>query len=528
MGSKIKEIIRNWVAKHFVIYSRVQNAFNQLCGLESRTLEMNQQLQNVNSQVTRLLSRVENIETTAQTVMQKIETVFSDPWIMQFKKLKQLMSEIEYYQPLYRLGQIIVGTSENPKRPCLDRAEVIFQACGNNVQGARMLDVGASFGFFSFYFSDRGAAVTGLENHEKSIYVAETTKIINQLSPTFIQGTFDAEFVKQIPENRYEYGLFLSVLHHVVHRFGLEYTQKLLSELMQKIPVLFVELALKTETIDAPWVKSLPEDPLALFKECRDVRVEYLGEFPTHLSNIKRPLYKIIRGGTLQVNTHVYNIETFKLRAYETSPIGATRKYFVSAQAFVKEYLFLDNNGPDHCNRDQIIREISNNQALLTNHASSLFFPKLIEYEVTSKKAVLVFQKVLGVLIADKLESLTDTEKIKIFHTVLLAQAELRSIGLYHNDLRCWNIMLLDTGDVRVIDLGSASGVELEPLCSSLLWLAAEMEQKKILNHEHPRLGVPFLKAAEYGAWFKDVAEYLLAHEKNLVLDDLIAFFRKE
>ncbi|MBI3947621.1 MAG: methyltransferase domain-containing protein [Armatimonadetes bacterium] len=433
--------------------------------------------------------------------------------------LRNALSEVEFYQPLYRLDQALF-TSAMPRRPCLDRADAILNACGGNVAGTRFLDVGSSLGFFSFYLADRGAQVMGLENNEGNLRVAQLVKSLVGLNPEFMAGALDQRFVDQLPDDRFECALLLSVLHHIVHYRGIPFTQVLLRKLLRKIPVLFVELALKDEKADVFWRPAQPDDPLALFALCENAQIELLGEFPTHLSEAKRPFYKITRGGTFYVNRRPYNIEKVFHRAYRDSPIGATRTYYLAPGAFIKAYRFAEDSDLARCNQEQIIREIANYTSIRHSGAQPRCLPQMLGFEIGAGQASIVLTRLDGELLSDRLGHLSPREQAQVLQGIIRGLAELRSLGLHHNDLRCWNIVVGER-DVYLIDLGFASGVQLEETKSALLWLMAEMARARVLTYEYPRRGVPLAEAAQYGPVFEEIAEWLLRSPDPVDLDAL-------
>jgi O-antigen chain-terminating methyltransferase len=209
---------------------------------------------------------------------------------LQTVELKQVIRRVEYYQPLYGI-QIV----PKPLRRCRDRAEAIGAAIGPMGPQLRLVDFGSSLGYFAFYFADRGVQAHGVEFGKNDVAVAEAVRRINGLPCSFECAELTVDYVRGIPAGRYDVGMILSLLHHIIHLRGLAYAQELVGELLERVPVLFLELAHRDEDVRHPWRASQPEDPLAVLAACRSVRVEKLGEFETHLSAVRRGLWRADR-----------------------------------------------------------------------------------------------------------------------------------------------------------------------------------------------------------------------------------------
>eukprot|EP00624_Nannochloropsis_granulata_P005777 evm.model.NODE_41412_length_12843_cov_39.674374.1 len=65
--------------------------------------------------------------------------------------------------------------------------------------------------------------------------------------------------------------------------------------------------------------------------------------------------------------------------------------------------------------------------------------------------------------------------------------AFLHRAGIVHRDIKCQNIMLTNTGHVKLIDLGLAAqlveGEELQERCGTPFYMAVEMIRKQPYDH---------------------------------------------
>lgn len=206
-------------------------------------------------------------------------------------ELLERLPAVEYYQPLY--GVIDPG---KPVRPCRDRAEAIERALAPLGRNIKLIEFGSSLGFFPFYFADRGIQTHGWDFRPQNVAVAEAVQRLNGLPVAFETKALTIDSAREIPPGAFDVALIMSVLHHVVHERGLEYVQELLATVLERIPTLVLEIALRHEEVKFPWRDSQPEDPLALLARCPNAKVRKIGEFKTHLSPVLRPTYLVQRG----------------------------------------------------------------------------------------------------------------------------------------------------------------------------------------------------------------------------------------
>ena len=95
--------------------------------------------------------------------------------------LKEKLTHVENYQPIYA----IAGLVDAPARESRDRCDVILDALGD-VAGMRILDIGSSLGYVSFFFADRGAYVDGWESNLENAEVARLVSGINGVNANLI------------------------------------------------------------------------------------------------------------------------------------------------------------------------------------------------------------------------------------------------------------------------------------------------------------------------------------------------------
>jgi O-antigen chain-terminating methyltransferase len=328
--------------------------------------------------------------------------------------------------------------------------------------------------------ADRGAKVVGWEASPQNAEVARLISDINGVHVSFVTKELNAQTAGEISQNHYDAAIILSVFHHIIRFQGLEKTKLITKNLLERIPVLYVELAKKGEDPSLPWDKYQPEDELEIFKGL-DVKIKKLGMFDNHLSSKKRPLYRIHSKKSVKVNAKEYNYDKVTFSAYSNSPIrrygSLKRKYYFSDKYVIKEYGLATENEKE-LNTPEAYQEISALRTinrLSKNGSLRHSYPKLIDAEINEKLSRFVIEKTEGELLSDLAVILSNESDAKekvalnVARSTLAQLTELHQNGIYHNDIRSWNIIVNDKG-TQLIDFGNSSGIAAEDDTSALLW----------------------------------------------------------
>lgn len=410
-----------------------------------------------------LAQAVDGLAGQLDALGQQVADARPAPYDDRLDVLRRLVERVEPYQPLYGVAGII----EQPARASLDRARAIESSLGT-VRGQRILDIGSSLGFMCFYFADRGAVTTGWEYNPSNAEVARQVGALNGVPATFRTTELTADSVTTIPHGEYDAAFVLAVFHHVIHFQGLDVAQQIVRELLDRVPVLYVELASKGEDPDLFWDAAQPEDPLTLFDLVReDVTITRLASFGTHLSGKERPLYRIAREQVVTVAGRPYAFDRVSSEAYSGSPVAGgpwRRRYFHGPEHIVKEYQF-SAAAPD--NWQQILGELYLHAAM--DRGEPVHHPvRLVDVELTHERALLVLERIPGELLCD-LAPLSVAQLAPLVRDVLTTLRDLRARGFHHNDVRSWNILVGDDGG-WLLDYGRASHDAIEDDVVALAW----------------------------------------------------------
>lgn len=365
------------------------------------------------------------------------------------EKLAQLVSDLpEIYQPVFGHEELCAGVS----RPCEDRLVSVvrvYDALQTHLnRPLRVLDLGCAQGFFSLELAARGAEVTGIdcldENIAVCIALAEEHPDYNV---RFETGRIE-DWIGQAAELSYDLVLGLSVFHHLIHEKGAESTQGIIDSLAESSGLLLIEAALKEEPLY--WADAQPEDPRTLFEHC--AFVQETARHSTHLSAVTRPMYAVSNRFWV-VENRCGEIESWTddPHAFAKGTHQNSRRYFFSPNAVVKQYRFDHPRG--WLNRKEFEHEISFFEKVPEGFPA----PAFLGSAACKTEGWTVLERLPGRLLLELLLEHAEFERMSVLQSVLEQLAVLEAAGLYHNDVRAWNILIGPDGAATLLDAGSIS-----------------------------------------------------------------------
>ncbi|MEI6886860.1 MAG: phosphotransferase [bacterium] len=318
--------------------------------------------------------------------------------------------------------------------------------------------------------------------------------------------------------------MLLSILHHLNLQLGYERTKEIFNQILKEIPVVIVEFALKEEKVDLSWKELLQDDPLDMIENKEEYNIVKMGEYPTHLSDVKRPMYAISKNH-LVVNNKIYPVEDTFFQAYKYSKSSAYKIFYRSEDYFIKQISLLENQFAQDTIKNQFFSAIF---ILSKIQALNLNLPKLIDYEIKGKTAYIVTTRIKGKLVSDLLVTLSINQKIIIINYLLETLKALKNAGLYHNDVRPWNVMFdIDTNEATLFDFGLSSIYETENTLISFSWMVHALISEKIIIHPNPILNKADFKGLTIPYEFIDFLKKISSDETKS-LEDLGKIIQKD
>lgn len=368
-----------------------------------------------------------------------------------YDQLAELVSGLpEVYQPVFGHPKL----SGKVSRPCCDRLQDIVKVHDalQKIIGRplRVLDLGCAQGFFGFSLAERGAVVHGVDYLDKNIAVCLA---LAEEHPNF-QVSFESrrveDVIARLGKDQYDLILGLSVFHHIIHEKGVGSVKTLLNHAIECSGALIIETALREEPLY--WAPAQPQESRSLLENI--AFVHELARHETHLAPIPRPLY-VASNRYWVLGEHAGRFESWTVdpHAFARGTHEGSRRYFFSPDYVVKIYRFDHQRGVH--NRTEFTRETE----FLGNPPADFTTPAFISGSNDTEGWV-VLERKRGRLLLDMLLEGAELDRMAILRAVLGQLAVLEASGLYHNDVRTWNILVVEDGTVLLIDLGSISKQE--------------------------------------------------------------------
>jgi SAM-dependent methyltransferase len=366
--------------------------------------------------------------------------------------LEALVKELpEVYQPIYGAPEIGASRGDEDRVAVLiDHITRLSKSVGRTL---RILDLGSAQGYLSFRMAELGHEVTGVESLGINVAVARAIQDRHPaLAVSFVEGDL-SDALQTIDLGSYDVVVAFSVLHHVAHRDGHDVAARLVADLCASIPHGLFEMALPSEPLF--WAEALPADPrvtLAPYPFIREI-----GQTRTHLSDVGRPMFFCSNTFAL-VNGELVPILSYTSRPHaDANPLlGGMHRYYTLPIGIAKIAARFED-GPDEGLLDNLKAELRQEAEVLgTLGRAKVDVPELLEFADGSSEAILVRTTYPGVLLSEAVTSLQDGERAGVTTQVLGALADLEERGLYHRDLRLWNIIYDGaTSQAHLIDYGA-------------------------------------------------------------------------
>ena len=394
--------------------------------------------------------------------------------------LPQLISDLpEIYQPVYGHPEL----STHVSRQCTDRLEKITQVY-DALQGLlgrplRVLDLGCAQGFFSLSLANRGAIVHGVDFLDKNVAVC---KALAAEHPN-LKASFEVDRIENVinhlEADQYDLVLGLSVFHHLVHEHGSAKVRALLDRAGACSAVMVLEFALPEEPLY--WAAAQPQDPRTLLDGC--AFVHELARHATHLAQIPRPLY-VASNQYWMLNGLAGKFDSWTTEPHELAQgtHQGSRRYYYCADYIVKVFR-LDHQRGQH-NQQELRQETQ----FLANPPTGFPAPTCLASGTNGIEGWLVVQRLPGKLLLNVLREHAAIDHLAILRALLSQLAILEAAGLYHDDVRVWNVLLNEDGTACLIDYGSISAKARDCAWPENLFLAFFIFVRELATGvvEHP------------------------------------------
>jgi SAM-dependent methyltransferase len=355
----------------------------------------------------------------------------------------------EIYQPIFGHPEL----SQRVSRACEDRLAPIMQVYRDLEtqlkRPPRVLDLGCAQGFFCLSLARLGATAHGVDFQHGNIAVCQALAAESPELKVSFQTARVEDALGVLQKDQYDLVLGLSVFHHIIHQIGALAVQRMLAALADKIAVGLFEMALASEP--PAWAASQPANPRQVLAGFGFVFE--LAENATHLSTIARPLYfASSRYWRLNERTQAFDRWMSEPHAYAKGANFGTRRYFSGGGLFAK-LLMLDFVKTRAAN----LRDHWNEIAFLSAPPAGFNAPKLLLHGHNASEAWMAREELPGELLVDLIRSGKPYDSGAVLRDVMAQLAALEAAGLYHSDVRTWNVLIGPDGRAALIDYGAIS-----------------------------------------------------------------------
>jgi O-antigen chain-terminating methyltransferase len=369
----------------------------------------------------------------------------------------------EIYQPIFGHPELSASVS----RGCddrLDRIVDIYRAVEAHLgRPPHVLDLGCAQGFFSCSLARLGATVHGVDFLAANIAVCDAIAGENpDLALSFAVGRIE-DTIAATMTDQYDLVLGLSVFHHIVQAIGVARVQAMLADLATKVTAGIFELALASEPL--AWARAQPRQPRHLLRGF--AFVHQVAQCATHLSAVGRPLY-VASNRVWFLNGQIAAFDRWQddSHPFAHGTHEGSRRYFFGAGVIAKLFhldappraggpiaRLLHRQAPTR--RAVNEAEWQNEMTFLRAPPPGYVAPRLVLQGRNDETAWLVREQLSGELLIDIMRRGGNINPRAILRDVLAQLVLLESAGLYHNDVRPWNILIGPGGTADLIDYGS-------------------------------------------------------------------------
>ena len=416
----------------------------------------------------------------------------------------------EVYQPIYGHPELSGAAS----RTCVDRYAAIRQAYEAIAEcygrALRVLDLGCAQGYFSLNLGALGARVTAIDISPENIAVCQALATEANLSNVEFRRDSIESIIGSLQTDEYDLVLGLSVFHHLVHTAGPAAVRDRIAILSRLVAVAIFELALDSEPM--PWAASQLGDERSLLSDY--AFAHEIGRFGTHLSEVSRPLL-VTSNRLWYLDGRARFFASWKHFSHELAGdvTQGTRRYYEGDGIIAKVFqIDRENKALAEIN----IRELDLEARFLEDHPAVLpSLPKLLGHGRNEADAWLIRERIPGTILLELMRRGESYDMHRVIRDTVSELAILEAAGLYHNDVRAWNVIVGPDGAAHLLDFGAISEKRQDclwpndPIMSFWLFVhdVATGDVERIFPHRQPFIS-PMSLPAPFRDWALAVWEH--------------------
>ncbi len=387
----------------------------------------------------------------AQAAMQDVVRARSED--SRLEKLHQLAAVAPSGDPIYG----ITGIQDGGRGFHIARAEQIAHRLGP-LRGKRALVTSAGSGYLTLDLQSRGCRTTGWDEDKNNIDLANAVATFVGLPARFGVRGVTLDSLGLIENGSFDLLVLRDEMADLTRDRGAHEAAEYIEELTRRVPIVVANWTADAHKLAGPLRRALSGTV-----EVSELALSGDGE-----TGSQHPQVIVFqRARVVVVGNNEYPYTSMTAEAYAGSPLVETesrRVYYFGDDMVIKEYQFEGTHSQEF---RQIVNEINVLSTVLVDNPV-WHVPQLIDFQIEQGEARVVQRRVHGRLLTD-LGAIDSEDLLTVTRDLLRTFVDLQALGLSHNDLRSWNILVAADG-AWVIDFGLASFHAAEDDIIAIAW----------------------------------------------------------
>ncbi len=341
----------------------------------------------------------------------------------------------------------------------------------------KILELNCAQGFFSLHLAAKGFDVLGIDSSKNNI---ELCCVLAKENPTlkvkFVKGKIE-DIIKSIKNQHFDVIIGMNTFAQQIRDWNLQKVQSFMKKLNPLSDFAIIELYLQKNNELIPAVELL--EPYSFFCEIQDNSVESSIVF--YLST-----------NSLLLDNQLWKFDTWKQESHALAGNNhqKSRRYYFRDNRIIKFFRFdgiLAKN-----NQDELFREFN---FLSTNKN----YPCIFRHQFSQYYGWIERELINGDNLLDLILSKKDFNTYKVIYSLLKQLVALEKSGLYHRDLRLWNIIISKNNNVHLIDYGDITNIKADVVYPENIFFSFFITINDLINREvHPILPIRAAKISPH------------------------------
>ncbi len=422
-------------------------------------------------------------------------------------ELKDALSKIDKSCPVYGFAHL--SGNDQASREWAVLCQSLEQIFKREIPNFRILDVGCSAGFRTFFFSECGATVTGMESRREYIEFCRILAGALRINARFEFAEFDGDYCSVLPEGRFDMAFVFGVLENLAASLGADAAKTMMDTLLDKTDAILFETAANGKDACSDSKSDLPAVVSEIFSGIEDIRLGKIREYCYTGSEASKISIYLAKKTKKIFNGIIHN--DF---AVQSAPVkaGTARKFYITEDHFTKCFIFVAGQQETY---SQFVSEVETYSRIGPNQN----FLELLGWEIRGDMGLVTLPRIRGKNLAEAILAGEVSEMRPIVTDITRILDSMHRVGLFWNDFGSHNLFLTEE-KMLAIDFETASPVERVNTLNAFLWTLFDLQSQKLVSieemvFEDPAVPRPAWEASDFAGEIRDFAEMALG-SRNL------------